>query len=493
MTTEKAAVRPSVPTARIVAQDEQLILMSVGDKRDLKVTAIPLLVNNNKTLSPTPNEAETAALLSALVTDKAEWSSSDDEIATVDENGTVCAVSAGSAKITVKSGEHEVIFNVLVEVAISDWASEEFLEYIERIGAYTELPLGTDGSAGPTAQYVTFGFNCPYGIENPSDDRYVYDNENGIDVRTITTYRSNHYAKGANDDEWYYSWGNKDKDRYYAYKIKPMKWRLLDREKGLLFPERPFKSRQYDYNARRVTGFSDFNIITKEYGIFEYYEDGSCGIAPQKDYANEEFLKNLKTLCDYGTSWARAYLDGGTYYRYSNIFPIDHYVNGDGNKPVYKKTDDGYAVCSKVETKMMNSYSYDYGYYNFMGLFTPTQYELIQTVDLDCGEGGNTQGRFFLLSEDDVKNPAYFPAGCKFCTPDINGNDIFLTRTKKKIDGKDTLCAVQLNRDGTFQKYIQVNGYSRLEKDENGKRYEYNTSDEYDIIPAICVAPAPHR
>lgn len=485
MTTEKATVRPNVPTARIVAQDEQLILMKVGDKRDLKVTAIPLLVNNNKTLSPTPNEAETAALLSALVTDKAEWSSSDGETATVDENGTVRAVSAGSAKITVKSGEHKVIFNVLVEVTISDWASEEFIEYIERIGAYTELPLGTDGSAGPTAQYVTFGFDCPY------DDRYIYDNENGIDVRTITTYKSNHYAKGANDDEWYYSWGNKDEDGYYAYKIKPMKWRLLDREKGLLFPERPFTQRYNDRDRKTSWAFSDFRIDTSWYFMEHYMDNGDSVLSPLKDYGNEEALKNFKTLCDYGTSWARAYLDGGIYYKYKNLYPIDHYVNGDRNKIAWKKTD-GYIACSKMEMEVKNNSLYD-DYYNFMWHFTPKQYELIQTVNLDCGEGGNTQGRFFLLSEDDVKNPAYFPAGCKFCTPDIDGNDIFLTRTKKKIDGKDTLCAVELNRDGTFQKYIQVNGYSRLEKDENGKRYEYNTSDEYDIIPAICVAPAPHR
>ncbi len=134
MTTEKAQVRQSVPTARITV-DERLIEMQVGETKEIKPIVLPLLTAEQaKSIS---GDAAASALLSMLVTDKIEYASSNTEIATVDENGIVTAKKEGSCKITAKSGSVELVCNILVNVPIDEWASEEFLEYVERIGAYT--------------------------------------------------------------------------------------------------------------------------------------------------------------------------------------------------------------------------------------------------------------------------------------------------------------------------------------------------------------------
>lgn len=506
MTTEKAAVRPNVPTQRIVVQDERLIEMNVGDTRDLKVTAIPLLVSNKKTLSP--SEAETAALLSALVTDKLEWSSSDGEIATVDENGTVCALREGSAKITVKSGEHEVIFNVLVEVAIPDWASEEFIEYIERIGAYTELPLGTDGSAGPTAQYVTFGF------ERQNGEIYHYTERGTIDERTETNYNGYSYCKG-DDDEWYYAWDmncyddthdhsdlllkSEIRNRYkyeideetgdikripyeeyeYTYppliakKIHPRKWRLLDREKGLMVME------NYDPNMYELLNNSfQFSLFCHNpYGDEFHYA-----------YYNKNDIESIAAICNYETSYVRAWLDGGEYLECFNFsemedgkFKTDRngkYIYGGTQVRMFRMNER--RIWTDDQGRYRNYDAYTNSGNNFQKFFAPGQLSQIKEVDLDCGEGGSVKGRLFILSEDEIKQYYY-----NSNTPVRDSNRYvydgmtYWTRTRKKVNGKNTLCGFRLNSDGTVKEFVQFDGY-----DTGAYRY---------FIPAICVAPAPHR
>lgn len=472
MTTEKAQVRSSVPTARITV-DERLIEMQVGETRELKATVIPLLASSTNKL--TPSEAQNVALLSMLVTDKIEWTSSDAEIVAVDENGIITALKEGTVKITAKSGEHEIICNILVNVPIPEWASEEFLEYIERIGAYTELPLGTDGSAGPTAQYVTFGFELSY------DDFRCF---NEIDERTKTTYKDYDYAK-ADDDEWYWNWGYTCNDTSHdhsqstmesytnsrgetvtpapaAYKITPRKWRLLDREKGLMVME------DYDSNMKNL-------YYSKKFSCFYYYNFDN------NKYKND--INGMPAICNYEDSYLRAWLDGGEYLEY-----IPFATTKDGE---WQRNENGQYILysyTLVRKFRMNERcilthdgrTWDWGVKtntdnHFQKFFAPGQLAQIKEVDLDCGEGGSVKGRLFILSEDEIKK--YYSDGSKF--NDYYWGEICYTRTRKKIDGKNTLCAVKINYDGTLKEFVQLEGY------DTGA-YNY-------FIPAICVAPEPQE
>lgn len=481
MTTEKAQVRPNVPTARITV-DERLIEMQVGETRELKATVIPLLASSTKKL--TPSEAQNVALLSMLVTDKIEWTSSDAEIVSVDENGIITALKEGTVKITAKSGEHEIICNILVNVPIPEWASEEFLEYIERIGAYTELPLGTDGSAGPTAQYVTFGFTCDY-----TDFRCF----NEIDERTKTTYKDYNYEK-ADDDEWYWSWGytcyNTSHDHSQstmesytnsrgetvtpapaAYRIHPKKWRLLDKEKGLMVME------DYD-SAMGIKGSCFSMFYYNPHGDEFFYADH-----------NKSDIEKIPAICNYETSYLRAWLDGGEYLECFNFSKSKN--NGepklDGNgKHIYDST--------QVRIFRMNErqiWTDDQGRYRdfpprtnasncFQNFFAPGQLAQIQNVDLDCGEGGSVKGRLFILSLDEIIK-YYYLSKAPIQDPNeyyVYDGKTFWTRTRVKgSDGKPRLLAVKTNSDGTVKKVVELEGY-----DTGGSNY---------FIPAICVKPAP--
>ncbi|MDE5580004.1 MAG: Ig-like domain-containing protein [Treponemataceae bacterium] len=476
MTTEKAQVRASVPAARITV-DERLIEMQIGETRELKATVLPLLASSTNKL--TPSEIQNAALLSMLVTDKIEWISSDAEIVSVDEGGIITALKEGTVKISAKSGEHEIICNILVNVPIPEWASEEFLEYIERIGAYTELPLGTDGSAGPTAQYVTFGFELSY------DDFRCF---NEIDERTKTTYKEYDYTK-AYDDEWYWKWGYTCNDTSHdhsqstmesytnnrgetvtpapaAYKITPRKWRLLDREKGLMVME--------DYDSYMNIGIRYFSVFSyMPYENDHYYA-----------YYNKNVIEKMPAIFNYETSHLRAWLDGGEYLEYFDFF--EAYNNGN-----FKTDGNGKYIYDHTEVRMfrMNErriWTDDYGRHrdyapytnkgnHFQNFFAPSQLAQIKEVDLDCGEGGSVKGRLFILSEDEIRK--YYSDGSKFNW--YYTGETCLTRTRKKIDGKNTLCAVKINYDGTVKEFVQLEGY--------------DTGDYNYIIPAICVAPAPQE
>ena len=477
MTTEKAQVRASVPAARITV-DERLIEMQVGETRELKATVLPLLASSTNKL--TPSEIQNAALLSMLVTDKIEWISSDAEIVSVDENGIISALKEGTVKISAKSGEYEIICNILVNVPIPEWASEEFLEYIERIGAYTELPLGTDGSAGPTAQYVTFGFELSY------DDFRCF---NEIDERTKTTYKKHDYTK-ADDDEWYWKWGYTCYDTSHdhsqstmesytnnrgetvtpapaAYKITPRKWRLLDKEKGLMVME------YYDYYMKiRKSKFSMLDYFPYDNDF--YYK-----------YCNKNDIEKNPAICNYETSYLRAWLDGGEYLEYLT------FVNADKNGNTTFDSNGKYTYHStQVRMFRMNERRIwtddqgrhrDYAPYtntdnHFQNFFAPSQLAQIKEVDLDCGEGGSVKGRLFILSEDEIRK--YYSDGSKFNS--YYSGETCWTRTRKKINGRNTLCAVKINYDSTVKEFVQLEGY------DTGNYNNY-------IIPAICVAPAPQE
>ena len=452
MTTEKAQVRPSIPTARIVT-DERLIEMKVGETRELKATAIPLLAKNAKFSS-----GDADSLLSSLV--KIQWSSNDAKIASVNENGKLSAHKEGSCKVTVKSGELEVIFNILVEVAIPDWASEEFLAYIERIGAYTELPLGTDGSAGTSAQYVTFGFERPLG------EYYHYTELGKIDTRTETTYKGYTYAKGADDDDWYwaYDWtcwdsshGHEPREAYYACKIKPRKWRLLDKQKGLMVME-SYEDTGINYSYKfRVDIARDFT----------------------DDFKDD--INGMSNICDYETSHLRAWLDGGRFVYYSPYYYLTNngeIVYENGKKKYWGRTQ--LIECYMNEPIIFTDLNGKYREWaactnkrnEFENFLAPGQSSQIKEVDLDCGEGGNTKGRLFILSEDEIKQ-YYYNSNTPIFLPYAYGGMTFWTRTRKKVDGKYRLCGFEINSDGTLKEFVQFEGY--------------DTGDYHYFIPAICV------
>lgn len=67
----------------------------------------------------------TATVTPSDTTDKVEWSSSNTSIATVDQNGNIKAVAAGSATITVKCGNQEKTITVTVNAAETTPTPEE--------------------------------------------------------------------------------------------------------------------------------------------------------------------------------------------------------------------------------------------------------------------------------------------------------------------------------------------------------------------------------
>ena len=80
-------------------------LPATGIKLDADILAVAEGKTNQLTASPIPDGAKLESVT---------WESSDSSIATVDENGTVTGIKAGTATITVKSGEFTAICTVTV-------------------------------------------------------------------------------------------------------------------------------------------------------------------------------------------------------------------------------------------------------------------------------------------------------------------------------------------------------------------------------------------
>lgn len=379
----------------------------------------------------TPNEIQNAVLLSMLITDKTEWTSSDAEIASVDENGIITALKEGACKITVRSGEHEFACDVLVD--FQKKADEEFLEYVERIGAYTELPLGTDGSAGPTAQYVTFGFD-----ENFADKFVVPDSfRDEPEPIVTTTYKGCNYLRYNN--KWY--WGSHIGVGYKLPEVIPKKWWLCDKEKGLMISE----------ECEAVFPCFVANNIFSTSGVFDYVPYIEQIISA---------IKEITTLCDYETSFIHGYFNG------EEFFDYELYYYTSDKSFAYIKPRLGYVHFDVTALYCQN---------------TERQLAQIKEMDLDCGEGGHTKGRKFILSEEEIK--ACFSNGYKvsleYFHKDIDIKYI-LTRTRKKIDGENKLFAVELNEDRSFKEFTYLDGYTLIKQ-----------KDYCCYIPAICVKPAP--
>lgn len=269
--------------------------------------------------------------------------------------------------------------------------------------------------------------------------------------------------------------GTKFEEIPSAYRVMPRKWRLLDKEKGLMVME----DHSNYWSNLAISDKCRFSLFTKFEENQYYYKDHT-----------KSAMEKITTLCDYENSYLRAYLDGGTYLEYISLWEVEKYIDNDPEKGVEKwATDDnGKLKFHSIDPQLfqMNTTNYYRNKYHdkiysfkFEPFFTEKQFAQIQNVDLDCGEGGSTKGRLFILSEDEIKK--YYSNGEKITNYDYNygGYQIFYTRTRKNIDGKNTLCGFIVNPDGTVGGFQQFDGY--------------DTGDWHYFIPAICVAPAPHR
>lgn len=164
---------------------------------------------------------------------------------------------------------------------------------------YTELPKGTDGTAGKNASYVLFG-DWPQTIK--ADDVTV-DESKGAVVGAFIYYAGSDgafYAKcrenscGKRDEETFYSNGVKvafSKPKSFKYfKVEPVKWRIITNNyngKKLLFAE----------NVLVPCAFYDGNI--------RWFDDGT------------EMYRN-----NYKGSRVRAFLNGLSYQTQNGKLPV---------------------------------------------------------------------------------------------------------------------------------------------------------------------------
>ena len=112
------AVKEGSATITARASDKQATCSVTVKKKVIAVTSVTL----NKTelsLNKGQSETLTATVKPDNATDKSvTWSSSNNEVATVDSNGKVTAVAGGNATITAKAGEQQATCAVAVNVPL---------------------------------------------------------------------------------------------------------------------------------------------------------------------------------------------------------------------------------------------------------------------------------------------------------------------------------------------------------------------------------------
>ena len=114
--------------------------------------------------------------------------------------------------------------------------SATFAAIPEASGAYKTLPAGTDGSAGTSAVYATFGL-WPQSVQA---DGVV------VDESQTKTVGSFVYCKGS-DGQWYAKLGEK------RYKAEPIKWRVVTGNYGgkkLLLAEKILAAKRFDDDSK---------------------------------------------------------------------------------------------------------------------------------------------------------------------------------------------------------------------------------------------------
>lgn len=203
-------------------------------------------------------------------------------------------------KILLSSFTLLVLFAVLSGCASTNSVSKKPKEIIPFTGTdYTELPKGTDGTAGKGAAYVLFG-DWPQTIK--ADDVTV-DESKGAVVGAFIYYVGSDgawYAKCRENavtnqlDETYYSTGSKvafaKANSFKYFKVEPIKWRVLTN----------------DYNGKKLL-FAENVLMPCAYydGKMRWFEDGT------------EITSN-----NYKESRARAFLNGLSYETQNGKLPV---------------------------------------------------------------------------------------------------------------------------------------------------------------------------
>ena len=140
-----------------------------------------------------------ATVLPEDATDKTVvWSSSAEGVATVDQNGSVTAVAAGTATITAKTGEFEVTCEVTViaeeAYPVTVIAPAGSVVSIGRMRSYYIYSFEEPIAVIKNEETVTYGFNVPTSsgnafvrVQNPEGVTYWDYTENKIEEGTVIT------------------------------------------------------------------------------------------------------------------------------------------------------------------------------------------------------------------------------------------------------------------------------------------------------------------
>ncbi|MCC8036519.1 MAG: phosphodiester glycosidase family protein [Bacteroidales bacterium] len=115
------------------------------------------------------------------------WSSSDSEIATVDENGVVTGQNDGSCVITGVMGEESATLNVTIEIPKAPysnlWMDNNLLWKFSGSGASGEMLLETGIDYGARIDYKITSTRSPQIALSPTEDYYLWSLPVGLNLR----------------------------------------------------------------------------------------------------------------------------------------------------------------------------------------------------------------------------------------------------------------------------------------------------------------------
>ena len=349
-------------------------------------------------------------------------------------------VADDNSVISLRQNKNDYAFtmpaqNVTVTATFAPISAEDTL------GAYTALASGTDGSAGTSAKYVTFGV-WPQTIkasgvavdETDTKTAGIFTYWKGDDGAWYASLQENAWSDGQvySDGTPVGRYGQKEK----YFKVEPIKWRILTENYGgnkLLLAENILAALQYyDYD------FYENRII-----------NGST------IYPN-----------NYKHSRIRAWLNGLAYQNRQKSGDCTDFA-GKGFLQTAFTTDQQESI---AETTVGNS----------ARSTNPESYPLLWNGGKNDYACENTSDKVFLLSEQEVTKSAY-------------GFDHFSAEGASRVRVPSDFAKAAGVVWGqwwirspcyTYAKYAQfVNKYGRA----NENYYFVNATDNYGVVPALCM------
>lgn len=322
--------------------------------------------------------------------------------------------------------------NVTVTATFAPISAEDTL------GAYTALASGTDGSAGTSAKYVTFGV-YPQTVKASG----VAVDE--TDTKTVGIFT---YCKGS-DGAWYakqkalpdyggetYSNGNSIIEEWVWFKAEPIKWRVITD----------------DYGGKTLLVAENI-LAALQYYDYDFYENRI--INGSTIYPN-----------NYKHSRIRAWLNGLAYQNRQKSGDCTDFA-GKGFLQTAFTTDQQESI---AETTVDNS----------ARSTNPESYPLLWNGGKNDYACENTSDKVFLLSEQEVTKSAY-------------GFDHFSAEGASRVRVPSDFAKAAGVVWGqwwirspcyTYAKYAQfVNKYGRA----NENYYFVNATDNYGVVPALCM------